>query len=229
MASTLPPLSSLPLKHQRFIVEYLQDQNATQAAIRAGYKPDNADVQGSQLLGKLRAYVEPVGKAHIEKRIMKAKDVVDGLVRIATADIRDYVTWEGNDVRVKSSDELTDEQAYCIESVQQHETQHTKYIKLKLHSKVKALDALAKYHNLFKQVLASKGLMVVYQRPPKETLPDDAVVVEGQVIEGKFRPLAKSITFKRPEGANGHSNGKSNGHAKNGLHTGDIRHDQGTA
>ena len=37
-------------KQRRFIDEYLCDYNATQAAIRAGYSPDTAHVQGCELL-----------------------------------------------------------------------------------------------------------------------------------------------------------------------------------
>lgn len=40
-------------KQQRFVAEYLTDLNATQAAIRAGYKADNADVTGPRLLGNV--------------------------------------------------------------------------------------------------------------------------------------------------------------------------------
>ncbi len=236
MADTLPPISALPLKHQRFIVEYLQDLNVTQAALRAGYSPKTAHVQGSQLLSRLRAYVEPMAGKHIQPKLMKAADVVDSLVRIASTDIRDFMKWDGNTLVIKSSDELTPEQAQCIESVSLHETQHVKYLKLKLHPKVKALDALAKHHNLFKQVQATKGLMVVYQRPQNQAIPTEAKVVEGEVIEGKWKPVAKKIEWKRPEAkANGNGNGNganghgSNGSAKNGLHTGPITHDQGTA
>lgn len=232
MADTLPPISELPLKHQRFIVEYLQDLNITQAALRAGYSPKTAAVQGSQLLNRLKAYVEPMAGKHIQPKLMKAADVVDSLVRIASTDIRDFMKWEGNDLVIKSSDELKPEQAQCIESVTLHETRHVKYIKLKLHSKVKALDALAKHHNLFKQVMASRGLMVVYQRPQSQPPPVDAKVVEGEVIEGKWKPVMKQIAWKRPEakangnGGNGHS---ANGSVKNGLQNGATTHDPGTA
>lgn len=40
----------LTAKQQRFVQEYLKDQNATQAAIRAGYSEATAKQQGSRLL-----------------------------------------------------------------------------------------------------------------------------------------------------------------------------------
>jgi len=41
-------------KQQKFVQEYLSDLNATQAAIRAGYSPKTAEVQGPRLLGNVR-------------------------------------------------------------------------------------------------------------------------------------------------------------------------------
>ena len=41
-------------KQKRFVSEYLIDLNATQAAIRAGYSKDTAEVQGPRLLGNVR-------------------------------------------------------------------------------------------------------------------------------------------------------------------------------
>lgn len=41
---------TLPPRRRRFVVEYLLDPNATQAAIRAGYAPGSAKVTGSRLL-----------------------------------------------------------------------------------------------------------------------------------------------------------------------------------
>ncbi len=56
---------ALTPKQQRFVAEYLIDLNATQAAIRAGYTPTNADVTGPRMLGN-------VGVAHaIEAALAK--------------------------------------------------------------------------------------------------------------------------------------------------------------
>ena len=41
-------------KQQAFVEEYMIDLNATQAAIRAGYSPRTAEVQGPRLLGNVR-------------------------------------------------------------------------------------------------------------------------------------------------------------------------------
>jgi phage terminase small subunit len=49
-------------KQQLFVDEYLKDRNATQAAIRAGYSPKSADVNGPRLLGNARIS-DAIGKA----------------------------------------------------------------------------------------------------------------------------------------------------------------------
>jgi phage terminase small subunit len=48
-----PEQRALSAKHSRFVDEYMKDRNATQAAIRAGYKGANADVTGSRLYGNV--------------------------------------------------------------------------------------------------------------------------------------------------------------------------------
>jgi phage terminase small subunit len=44
------PTSGLTSKQRQFVREYLIDRNATQAAIRVGYRAQNADVTGPRLL-----------------------------------------------------------------------------------------------------------------------------------------------------------------------------------
>ncbi|MBN5145921.1 terminase small subunit [Stenotrophomonas maltophilia] len=51
MAKTTPARAApLTPKQQRFVQEYLKDQNGTQAAIRTGYSEKTAKQQGSRLL-----------------------------------------------------------------------------------------------------------------------------------------------------------------------------------
>jgi uncharacterized protein YbjT (DUF2867 family) len=44
------PLDGLSPKHRAFVVEYMKDRNATQAALRAGYAEGSAHVTGHRLL-----------------------------------------------------------------------------------------------------------------------------------------------------------------------------------
>lgn len=66
-------MGELNPKHARFVDEYLKDLNATQAAIRAGYSPKTAGVQGSTLLKN------PNISAEIKKRLddIKGDSIAD--------------------------------------------------------------------------------------------------------------------------------------------------------
>jgi phage terminase small subunit len=69
---------ALPPKQARFVLEYVKDLNATQAAIRAGYAKASAEVQGCRLLrnAQIRAAV-----AKAQDRIAeKAGVTVDSIV-----------------------------------------------------------------------------------------------------------------------------------------------------
>jgi phage terminase small subunit len=59
-------------RQQRFVREYLTDFNATQAAIRAGYSPKGASVQGARLLANAKVQAEV-------ERLSKDKDAQLGL------------------------------------------------------------------------------------------------------------------------------------------------------
>ena len=64
-----PKQGALSAKQLRFVTEYLKDQNATQAAVRAGYSKGTAKQQGSRLLtnGDIEAAVNR-GLQRVAKR-----------------------------------------------------------------------------------------------------------------------------------------------------------------
>lgn len=78
-------------KQELFITEYMKDLNATQAAIRAGYKEDNAYATGAENLRK------PQIKSEIDKRLAEraksngitAEFVLNGIKSIALAGEKD--------------------------------------------------------------------------------------------------------------------------------------------
>jgi hypothetical protein len=214
----LKPLSALPLKHQRFIAEYLKHPDATKAALAAGYKPNNAGQQGWQLYKKLESYIVKQGELTIRPKLHAAEVIVDRLQQIADSDIADFMTWdpEKNEIKLKPPDEIPKHLRRCIKSISQHETQFAKYLKLELHSPVAALDKLAKYHNLFKRTVASKGLVVIIKRPAEKTVPKQPIDVTPPKANGNGHGPAKlpQITFIRPNGgktASVNGSGTTNG------------------
>ncbi len=121
---------------------------------------------------------------------------------------------------VKKVEDIPKELRRCIKSITQHETQFAKYLKLELHSPVAALGMLAKYHNLFKRTISSKGLVVVIQRPPMKVeirAPIDVTPKPNGNGNGHAKP--PQVTFIRPTAgkttatiAPGTTNGNGRGH-----------------
>lgn len=70
-------------KQQRFVEEYLVDLNATQAAIRAGYKAKNAAVIGSENLRKpkIAEAIQAAQQARAERVAIRQDDVLTGIKR----------------------------------------------------------------------------------------------------------------------------------------------------
>ena len=75
-------------KQQRFVREYLTDFNATRAAIRAGYSPKGASVQGARLLAnaKVQAEVEQLAKQKDDELGLTNERILDKLAQIAFSD-----------------------------------------------------------------------------------------------------------------------------------------------
>jgi phage terminase small subunit len=108
--------SSLPTKRALFVKEYLVDLNGTQAAIRAGYKAKNADVQAAQLLGNLSVQ-EAIAQGQAkraEKLEIDAEWVVARLRRLADFDARKLFNADGSP---KPIHKLDDDTAYAIEGL----------------------------------------------------------------------------------------------------------------
>jgi phage terminase small subunit len=64
-------MAGLIPKQRKFVVEYLVDRNASQAAIRAGYSKKNADVVGSRLLGNVGI------KREVKAKLKKMDDATE--------------------------------------------------------------------------------------------------------------------------------------------------------
>lgn len=140
-------------KQTLFIAYYVANGgNATKAALDAGYSPDTAHTTGWENLQK------PEIKAAIADEVERTlKDVgvdkvrwLTEVRRLAYSDIRKVAEFGGDGVRFKDSDQLDDESAALIESVESAVTftksgEKVVTTKVKLHSKKGSLDTLGKF------------------------------------------------------------------------------------
>jgi len=77
-------------KRKAFVLEYIKDWNATQAAIRAGYSPKTAYSIGHENLN-----IPEIAKAidqEYQKRAMSANEVLSRMTDIARGTAEDYLT-----------------------------------------------------------------------------------------------------------------------------------------
>lgn len=138
-------------KQQRFVEEYLIDLNATQAAIRAGYKPDNAQQMGSENLSK------PVISAAIAKAMAERSKrtginqdrVLHELARIGFAKITDIIDPD----TAKILPDASEDDLACIQSIKIKPGEFGTEREVKLYDKKAALIELGKHLGLFKDRL----------------------------------------------------------------------------
>lgn len=78
-------MSNLTVKQRKFADEYIKTGNATQAAIKAGYKEKTARFIGAENLTKpnVKAYIDAQMRKIEDANIMKADEALQGITAIA--------------------------------------------------------------------------------------------------------------------------------------------------
>lgn len=136
-------------KQARFVEEYLKDLNATQAAIRAGYSPRRADALGYENLRKpeIKDAIEVAQRERSARTGVTADRVVQEIARVAFSSLSDVMDWTPSGVQVKPSDKMAPDAAAAIAEIAETHAG----VKVKLHSKVAALEQLAKHVGLYNE------------------------------------------------------------------------------
>lgn len=152
---------ALTEKQKRFVEEYLIDLNATQAAIRAGYKPDNADKIGSELLGKTRVSNEiKMAMAERSRRTGINQDrILIELAKIALVNPENVVNFDEATIRENAlSDDLA---AVASVKVKRFPTKDGEGIEreIKFYDKTKALELAGRHLGMFKDKLEVSGTL----------------------------------------------------------------------
>lgn len=103
-------------RRTRFIKEYLIDQNATRAAIAAGYSEKTAYSQGNRLLknAEIKAEIAKFLTKTCDKLEISVEKVLEGLARLAFFDPRKFYNEDGTLKRVTELDEAT---AYALQGM----------------------------------------------------------------------------------------------------------------
>lgn len=135
-------------KQKRFCEEYLIDLNATQAAIRAGYKEKTAYAQGQRLLKKVEAqeYLQKLMDERSQRTEITADRVLQELAAIAFSDRTAIAQIEdGGIVTFTPTDQLDKDAKKTISGIE-----NGKYgTKVTTYDKVKALELIGKHLGMF--------------------------------------------------------------------------------
>jgi len=143
-------LKPLTPKQQRFVEEYLIDLNASQAAIRAGYSPENTNVEGSRQLANasVRARID-IALAERSKRTgVNAEIVIQELARIALVNPMNIIDPDTGGIKAGAVDDLA---AIASVRVKVTPTKNGDAIEreVRIADKLKALELLGKHLGMF--------------------------------------------------------------------------------
>jgi len=157
--------SKLTDKQKIFVLEYLVDLNATQAAIRAGYSQKTAKEIASELMTK--EHVKEAIQIHMDKRAeqvaLNANTVLLELLKLAKSDLRKLFDESGSLLPV---DQWPDDAAVAVAAVDVDEIfdgygderKHIGYTKkVKFWDKTKSLELLGKHLKLFTDRIEVEG------------------------------------------------------------------------
>lgn len=147
-------------KERLFCLYYVKYFNGTQAAIKSGYAKESAHVQSSRLLRRERvsSYIKEIKGELVENVFVEAMDVLKEYIKIAFADITNYVNFGQREVEFEDDD--GNQFTRMMNFVDLHEAdmvdgsiitevkQGKDGVSVKLADKMKALDKLAQYFDL---------------------------------------------------------------------------------
>ena len=146
----VPEMDVLPVKYATFVSEYLVDYNGGAAAVAAGFSKKTAHVQATRMLknAKVRRAINEGQRLRSLRLGITADRIAVELANIAFADLRDIVTIEGGQMRVRDTAELTRQQSAAISEI----SETNAGLRVRMHSKVAALENLGKQLGIIDQV-----------------------------------------------------------------------------
>ena len=162
-------------KERAFVLEYPQDFNATQAAIRAGYSAKTARQAATRLLSKV--HIQEAIDNEFSKRSLRLDEILARLTEQATASVGDFIVVNPDGDRIAFNPEVLKERGHLVKRVTAKTT--VKYsetgdqieyttLTLELHDAQKALELLGKHRGMATERIEQTGEIVVrvqYETP----------------------------------------------------------------
>jgi phage terminase small subunit len=157
----IEPPEELTEKQKAFCLEYLVDNNATQAFIRAGYSENGASQNASLLMGnnKIQEYVAVLRKAQGERTEIKADEILQ-FWHDLTFTPMDEMFDQGPDGTLipKAFDQMTTRAKRCVSEMKsQFASDGTGWQSIKRLDQIKSSEMLGKSLGMFKDKLELSG------------------------------------------------------------------------
>jgi phage terminase small subunit len=155
-------------EYDLFVANYLENENATQAAISAGWSPKSAHKQGSRLLKRLDiqgaiAQARSKNGKKFETQVAKAENLADKVIaeisKIAFGNLQDCFHPETGELLPIS--QLPREVAATLTAFEDNKG----FKKIKTGSKMSALELLAKITQILKQEQTSQQAVQIIVSP----------------------------------------------------------------
>lgn len=143
-------LKPLTPKQERFVEEYLIDLNGTQAAIRAGYAPNSASVEGARQLANanVRARIDIALAERSRRTGVNSDIVIQELAKIARVNPVAVIDPATGEVKTDSPDDLA---AIASVRVKVTPTKNGEMVEreVRMADKIKALELLGRHLGMF--------------------------------------------------------------------------------
>lgn len=132
-------IEGLNESQQRFCEYYIQNYNVKTSLAKAGYKNQWTN-GGYKLLKnkKCQRYIQWLKARVLQKTLVRGSDLIEQWIKIAFADMTDFVNIFPSYIKLKTNDEVDGQLIKSIKSGRDG-------VSIELYDKMKALDSLAKY------------------------------------------------------------------------------------
>lgn len=210
-------MKPLSLKQLRFIEEYLIDQNATQAYLRAGYRVSEkvAAINAHNTLKnpKIAAEIKTRLDRKLRKLEISSDSVLQGIARLAYANIADFLKFDAAGNPALALDQVPRELLAAITELRFDEVLEgsgkdvvtVRKVKIKLADQGANLERLGRYLKLFSdayQRVNDESLRILRAVRANEMSIDDAAydfAILGQPLPDVLKVKLAALSVEPPE------------------------------
>lgn len=178
-------------KQCKFCELFVKNMNGKMACIKAGYKPTSAHIMSWKLRQnpEIARYIAWL-KVRISKELhVDAIDIIDHYIRIAFADIYDFVEVKDNKVFLTDSEQLDGQ---IVKSVKQGRDGIT----VELYNKMEALEMLSRYFDImpkdWKQKIEERKVDLMKERLDIERIKAGQVEATDDTDDGFISALRET-------------------------------------